>query len=93
MLNLCATQAPHGWPILTYFRVAEVIINLCSLRGKTQTQNMNLNLAAKAKAPEICVGEASGMLSLREAVLLILHLLEHNNYSPIKCDRRGFVFV
>lgn len=38
------------------------------------------------------MGEASGMLCLREAELLILDSLEHN-YSPIKCDRRGFVFV
>ena len=36
-------------------------------------------------------GKLSG--SPCKAELLILRLLEHNNYSPMECDRRGFVSV
>ena len=63
--------------------------------SKTQnrTQDRNLNFAVKNKAPADSCGGSIYVLAFCKTVLLIPHLLEHNNYSPVKCDRRGFVFV
>lgn len=67
--------------------------SLVSERARPRVRDSESEFSAQDKAPEICVGETPGVLFSCEAVLFILHLLEHNNYSPIKCDRRAFVFV
>lgn len=62
-------------------------MNPRSLKGLDTESNPELGSEfCKDKAPT-----GLHVLSFCKAVLLILHLLEHNNYSPVECDRRGFV--
>lgn len=84
---------PGGWKLLAYLTGRGGPASLLTGQG-SESDTMQKAFETKDKAPARSgEGRKPAVISPCKAELLILRLLEHSNYSPVKGDRRGFVSV